>query len=118
MARDRLFVNLLKRLCFLALLNCLPESFHFGYVLIGPTKNVVKVALASPADLKKFNGGKAAWRRQWDFTSDDFGMTAWMDFPDISYGDAFLYVNTNTFTRTYDSAGKQQNAFAKLIQLA
>jgi hypothetical protein len=76
------------------------------------SKNVVKVALASPADLKKFNGGKAAWRRQWDFTSDDFGITVWMDFPDVSYGDAFLYVNTNTFTRTFDSAGKEQNAFA------
>ena len=76
------------------------------------SKNVVKVALASPADLKKFKGGKAAWWRQWDFTSDDFGITAWMDFPDLSYGDAFLYINTNTFTRTFDSAGKEQNAFA------
>jgi hypothetical protein len=59
-------------------------------------KNVVKVALASPADLKKFSGGKAAWRRQWHFTSDDFGLgAAWMDFPDVSYGDNFLHVNTN-----------------------
>ena len=76
------------------------------------SKNVVKVALASPADLKKFKGGKAAWWRQWDFTSDDFGITAWMDFPDLTYGDAFLYINTNAFTRTFDSAGKEQNAFA------
>jgi hypothetical protein len=76
------------------------------------SKNVVKVALASPADLKTHTGGKAAWRRQWHFTSDDFGITAWMDFPDLSYGDAFLYINTNTYTRTFNSAGKEQNAFA------
>lgn len=75
-------------------------------------KNAVKVALASPADLKKFSGGTAAWLRQWDFTSDEFGINAWMDFPDLTYGDAFLYVNTNAFTRTYNSAGKEQNGFA------
>lgn len=75
------------------------------------SKSVVKVALASPVDLKNFKGAKAAWRRQWDFTSDTFGLNAWLDFPDISYGDAFLYINTNTFTRTYDSAGKSQDAF-------
>jgi hypothetical protein len=75
------------------------------------SKSVVKVALASPADLKKFKGGKAAWRRQWDFTSDDFGLNAWLDFPDLSYGDAFLYINTNAFTRTYDAAGKSSDAF-------
>ena len=65
------------------------------------SKSVVKVALASPAELKKFAGGKAAWRRQWHFTSDDFGLGAWMDFPGISFGDSFLYINTNTYTRTY-----------------
>jgi hypothetical protein len=76
------------------------------------SKSVVKVALASPADLKKFKGGKSAWRRQWDFTSDDFGLNAWLDFPDVSYGDSWLYINTNSFTRTYDSAGKSKDAFA------
>jgi hypothetical protein len=76
------------------------------------TKSVVKVALASPADLKKFKGAKAAWRRQWDFTSDDFGLNAWLDFPDITIGTGFLYINTNAFARSYDSAGKAQNAFA------
>jgi hypothetical protein len=60
-------------------------------------KNVVKVALASPADLKKFLGGRDAWLRQWDFTSDIFGLSTWLDFPDISYGNNFLYINTNTF---------------------
>jgi hypothetical protein len=75
------------------------------------SKNVVKVALASPADLKKFSGGRQAWRRQWDFTSDNFGLNAWLDFPDVSYGNAFLYINTNTFTRTYDAAGKSSDAF-------
>lgn len=75
------------------------------------SKNVVKVALASPADLKKFSGGRQAWRRQWDFTSDNFGLNAWLDFPDVSYGNAFLYINTNTFTRTYDAAGNPSNAF-------
>jgi hypothetical protein len=76
------------------------------------SKSVVKVALASPADLKKFKGGKAAWRRQWDFTSDDFGLNAWLDFPDIAVGAGFVYINTNAFARTYDSAGNAQNAFA------
>jgi len=75
------------------------------------SKSVVKVALASPADLKKFKGAKAAWWRQWDFTSDTFGLNAWLDFPDISYGDAYLYINTNAFTRTYDSKGKSNDAF-------
>ena len=76
------------------------------------SKSVVKVALASPADLKKFAGGKAAWRRQWHFTSDDFGIGAWMDFPGIGFGDAFLYINTNTYTRTYSPAGKAADAYA------
>jgi hypothetical protein len=72
-------------------------------------KNVVKVALASQADLKKFAGGKAAWRRQWDFTSDTFGLgNAWMDFPDITYGQNFLHINTNVF------AGKTGKLFFEL----
>ncbi|MBI1278785.1 MAG: hypothetical protein GC179_11715 [Anaerolineaceae bacterium] len=72
------------------------QSKHNG---TNPNKNVVKVAFASPTDLKKYSGGKAAWWRQWDFTSDDFGLgDRWMDFPDLSYGDKFLYVFTNTFT--------------------
>ena len=69
------------------------------------SKNVIKVALASPDDLKKFSGDKRAWRRQWHFTSDDFGLSFWLDFPDVSYGDAFLYLNTNVFLRSTDSAG-------------
>jgi hypothetical protein len=76
------------------------------------SKSVVKVALASPSDLKKFAGGKAAWRRQWDFTSDDFGLAAWMDFPGISFGDAFLYLNTNTYTRTYPTPKNAQDKYA------
>lgn len=75
------------------------------------SKSVVKVALASPADLKKFKGGQAAWRRQWHFTSDDFGLNFWLDFPDLSYGDAFLYLNTNIFMRTYDKAGNASDSF-------
>jgi hypothetical protein len=59
-------------------------------------KNVVKIALASPADLVKHAGGKPAWWRQWDFTSDTFGLgSTWMDFPDLSYGANYLFVNTN-----------------------
>ncbi len=74
-------------------------------------KSVVKVALASPADLKKFSGAKQAWWRQWDFNSDTFGLSFWMDFPDISYGDAFLYIDTNIFNRTTSSAGKPVDSF-------
>lgn len=37
--------------------------------------------------------------RQWDFTSDTFGLgDRWMDFPDLTHDDKFLYVFTNTFT--------------------
>ena len=72
------------------------QSNHTGS---NPNKNVVKVAVASPADLKTHKGGKAAWQRQWDFTSDTFGLgDRWMDFPDITHDDKFLYVFTNAFT--------------------
>lgn len=65
---------------------------------VNMNKNVVKIAIASQADLKTFKGGRNAWRRQWDFTSDTFGLgAAWMDFPDLSVGSQFLHVNTNVF---------------------
>ena len=71
------------------------------------SKSVVKVAIASPADLKKFKGLKPAWSRQWDFTSDTFALgNLWLDFPDISYGDGSLYLNTNLFARSTNSSGK------------
>jgi hypothetical protein len=61
-------------------------------------KNIVKIAVAGTADLKKFKGGKPAWRRQWHFTSDTFALgSRWMDFPDLTFGDKYLYVNSNTF---------------------
>ncbi|KQV69479.1 hypothetical protein ASC64_06425 [Nocardioides sp. Root122] len=63
-------------------------------------KNVVKIAIASPADLKTFKGQREAWKRQWHFTSDTFGINAWLDFPDLSYGAGYLYVNTNSFAAT------------------
>jgi hypothetical protein len=75
------------------------------------SKSIVKIAIASPDDLKKYSGGKQAWRRQWDFTSDTFGLNFWLDFPDMTYGDAFLYVNTNVFKRTLDSTGNPNDAF-------
>jgi hypothetical protein len=75
------------------------------------SKSVVKVAIASPDDLKKYKGGKQAWRRQWDFTSDTFGLSSWLDFPDISYGDGFVYINTNAFNRTIVK-GANSDAFA------
>ncbi len=87
------------------------QSFVFVGSGANAGKNVVKVALASPDDLKKFKGGSAAWTRQWDFTSDTFGLNAWLDFPDVTYGDAFLYLNTNAFQRTVDAAGKVTNPF-------
>ena len=72
-------------------------------------KNIVKVALASQADLKKFAGGKAAWWRQWNFTPDTFGLgDSWMDFPDVTYGQNFLHINTNVF------AGKTGKLFFEL----
>lgn len=72
------------------------QSKHTGS---NPNKNVVKVAVASPVDLKTHKGGKAAWYRQWDFTSDTFGLgDRWMDFPDLTHDDKFLYVFTNAFT--------------------
>lgn len=72
-------------------------------------KNIIKIALASQADLKTFSGGRKAWWRQWDFIPDTFGLgSSWMDFPDISYGDNFLHVNTNVF------AGVQGKLFYEL----
>ena len=76
-------------------------------------KSVVKVAIASPADLKVFKGGKAAWRRQWHFSSDTFGINAWLDFPDLSYGAGYLYVNTNTFA--LPAGGKEDDYAGKLF---
>ena len=77
------------------------------------SKSVVKVAIASPADLKKFKGLKPAWSRQWDFTSDTFALgNLWLDFPDISYGDGFLYLNTNLFARSTNSSGKTVDTFS------
>ena len=80
-------------------------------------KSVVKIALASPEDLKKHKGLKPAWSRQWHFTSDTFGITAWLDFPDLSYGAGYLYVNTNTFASTAASAaaGKPDPFAGKLF---
>ncbi len=76
------------------------------------SKNVVKVAVASPADLKKFSGGRNAWKRQWDFTSDTFALGSnWMDFPDVTYGNQFLYVNTNVFQTTTAASGATTSTF-------
>ena len=62
------------------------------------TENVLKIALASPADIKKFKGGQGAWRRQWDFDSKGFGLNNfWLDYPGISFGDGFLYFGINVF---------------------
>ena len=61
-------------------------------------QNIVKIAIASQADLKKYSGGKQAWWRQWDFTPETFNLgTSWMDFPDLTFGADFLHVNTNVF---------------------
>lgn len=61
-------------------------------------QNVVKIAIASQADLKKFSGASQAWRRQWNFTPETFGLGAsWMDYPDMTWGKDFLHVNTNVF---------------------
>lgn len=76
---------------------------------VNMNKNIVKIALASQADLKKYSGGRKAWWRQWDFIPETFGLgSSWMDFPDISFGDNFLHVNTNVF------AGVQGKLFYEL----
>ena len=76
------------------------------------SKSVVKVAIASTADIKTYKGGKPAWRRQWHFNSDTFGLGAqWLDFPDMSFGTDFLYLNTNVFARTALAGGKTSDAF-------
>jgi hypothetical protein len=72
------------------------QSKHNG---TNKNKNVVKLAFASPDDLKKHKGLKPAWWRQWEFTSDDLGLgDRWMDFPDLTFDDKYLYVLTNCFT--------------------
>lgn len=62
--------------------------------------NVVKIAVASPADLRTYKGKKAAWSRQWHLTSATFGLSAWMDFPGLTFGAGYLYANTNSFAGT------------------
>lgn len=76
-------------------------------------RNVVKIALASPADLRSAKGGAEAWRRQWDFTSADFGLAAWMDFPAMTHDSRYLYVNTNTFAK--DAGAKKDSFKGKLF---
>jgi hypothetical protein len=79
--------------------------------------NVVKLALASPADLRTHKGKKPAWTRQWHFTSATFGLSAWMDFPALTFGAGYLYANTNTFAGTAASiaAGKPDSFQGKLF---
>src|SRR5215472_9062840 len=60
-------------------------------------QNIVKIAIASQADLKKYSGGKQAWWRQWDFTPETF-----------NFGADFLHVNTNVFV------GKNGKLFCEL----
>ena len=79
-------------------------------------KNIVKVALASPADLKKFGGDKRAWTRQWHFTSDTHSLgQCWMDFPDLTFDSGFLYVNTTVFSH---ETGTELKTKAKYDELA
>ncbi|HVI87560.1 MAG TPA: hypothetical protein VM659_04610 [Dongiaceae bacterium] len=76
------------------------------------SKSVVKVAIANTADIKTYKGAKAAWRRQWHFTSDTFGIGAqWLDFPDMSFGVDYLYLNTNVFARANLPGGKTSDTF-------
>jgi hypothetical protein len=84
---------------------------------VNRNKSVVKIAVATPADLKKFKGLSGAWTRQWHFTSDTFGINAWLDFPDLSYGAGYLYVNCNTFAGTAATiaAGKPDPFAGKLF---
>lgn len=56
-------------------------------------ENVIKVALASPAELIRFAGHKPAWWRQSHFTSSDVGLVQrWMDRPEITHGNDYLFL--------------------------
>ena len=79
--------------------------------------NVVKLAIASPADLRTHMGKKPAWTRQWHFTSATFGLSAWMDFPALTFGAGYLYATTNAFAGTAASiaAGTPDTFTGKLF---
>ena len=84
--------------CFVWLKQSYPGAGGVTNLNGSNVENVLKIAFATPADIKKYKGGKKAWWRQWDFSSKDFGLNnQWMDYPGISFGNGFLYFGINIF---------------------
>lgn len=54
--------------------------------------NKLRIAVARPDELR--DSGGTAWT-YWDFFSADFGVTSWMDYPDLSIGNAMLNVSVD-----------------------
>ncbi len=95
---DRVIIYVPSIDCFVWFKQSYPGSGGTSNLNGKNTENVLKIALASPADIKKFKGGKKAWWRQWDFSSKDFGLNNfWLDYPGISFGDGYLYLGINVF---------------------
>jgi hypothetical protein len=75
-------------------------------------QNIVRLAVASPADIvNHLADPHLAW--SWfDFDSNYFslGANVWMDYPDLSVGDNFLYYATDVRNDSLDAKGNKVNS--------
>jgi len=75
-------------------------------------QNIVRLAFAAPADVvKNVAQPELAWS-WYDFDSNYFslGVNTWMDYPDLSVGDNFLYFATDVRNDSLDSSGNKVNS--------
>ena len=90
--------NLFGGFCCDQIIQYVPSIERFVWLLqysqvnkIGP--NAYRLATASPQDI--INSKCTSWT-YWDLTSTTFGIgTNWMDYPDLSVGDNFLYMSAD-----------------------
>jgi hypothetical protein len=85
-------------LCCDQIVHYIPSIDRFVWLMQfnrGPTgPNRLRIAVASPQDIIDSNG--TAWTF-WDLTSTSFGLgnNSSLDYPDIGFGDTFLYISVN-----------------------
>jgi len=75
-------------------------------------QNIVRLAVASPTDIvNHIAHPELAWI-WYDFDSNYFGLgpNRWMDYPDLSIGDNFLYYATDVRSDFLDAKGKKVNS--------
>lgn len=85
-----IFPNDAVGFCCDQIVQYVPSIDRFIWLLQG---NGVRIASASPADIKNFNG--TAWT-YWNLTTDVFGQPGIaFDYPDLSVGTNYLYMSWN-----------------------